>query len=138
MKRIIFIIALIVFMGLQSLPVFAAAADAPKQHPVDVFLPPDEVARPRGYLQGAAEGTPLTGKNLKTEILPRAINLVLALVTTMSMGVFIYSGIMLIIAQGNEEEVTKFKTTLLWSLVGLAFITTSYGIVRGVLQVFFK
>ncbi len=135
MKRIIFIVALLIFMGLQSLPVFAAPTSAPA-NPVDSFLPTEKA--PIGELQGSASGNRLTTKNLKTEVIPRVINFVLALVGTVSMGVFIYSGIMLIIAQGNEEEVTKFKTTLLWSLVGLAFITTSYGLVRGILQVVFN
>ena len=132
MRRIIFIIALLAFMGLQSLPVFAV------DNPADTFLPPNEVAKPSGYIEGTDSGTSITSKDLKTEVVPSVINMALALVGTVSMGVFIYSGVMLIIAQGNEEEVTKFKTSLLWSLVGLAFITVSYGIVRGILQIVLK
>lgn len=72
--------------------------------------------------------------DLKTGIVPQAIKIVLALAGVVSFGIFVYAGIMLVIAQGNEEDVTKAKSTFIWSLVGLAFITTAYALVRGIMQ----
>lgn len=81
---------------------------------------------------------PLPTKNLKTQVIPRVINLALGLTATAGMGIFVYAGVMLIIAQGNEEDVTKFKNILLWSLVGLAFISAAYALVQGIMKLVLK
>lgn len=92
-----------------------------------------------GILPGSlVEGQGVVTKELKTEVVPTAIKVVLGLAGTVSFGVFVYAGVMLIIAQGNEEDITKFKNILMWSLVGLIFITTAYALVRGVMQLVFK
>lgn len=82
-----------------------------------------------------SEGLP-TG-DLKKEIVPQLIRLILMLAGTISFAVFVYAGVMLIYAQGNEEEITKFKNIIIWSLVGLAFVAASYAIVSGVLKIQF-
>lgn len=71
-------------------------------------------------------------------IIPKAIKLTLALVGTVSVAVFVYAGVMLVIAQGNEEDIKKFKEILIWSIVGLLFITLSYAIVTGVMKLVFE
>lgn len=76
--------------------------------------------------------------NLKLEVVPTMIKIFLALSGSISMIVFVYAGVMLIISQGNEEEITKFKNILIWSVVGLIFVTTSYALVRGILQLVFQ
>lgn len=87
---------------------------------------------------GVGQRSALPTGNFREVIIPRAINIVLALGGTVSFIVFVYAGVMLIIAQGNEEEITKFKNILLWSVVGLIFITTAYGLVRGIMQLSFR
>ena len=76
--------------------------------------------------------------NFRTSIIPKAIKLTLALVGTVSVIVFVYAGVMLVIAQGNEEEIKKFKEMITWSLIGLVFIIASYAIVTGVMTLVFK
>ncbi|MBI4994244.1 hypothetical protein HZC21_01195 [Candidatus Peregrinibacteria bacterium] len=76
--------------------------------------------------------------NFRFEIIPKVIKLTLALVGTVSVIVFVYAGVMLVIAQGNEEDLKKFKEILVWSIVGLIFITVSYALVSGVMQLVFK
>lgn len=79
----------------------------------------------------------LPRSDLKTQIIPQAIRIFLMFVGSVSFIIFVYAGIMLVIAQGNEEEITKFKNILIWSLIGLLFITLSYGIVSGIMRLSF-
>lgn len=125
MKRLFFLTALLVFITLNGLPVLAGVEDD--------ILPERSVEIKTGQTRQR-----LPTANLKTEITPKVIKIALALAGSISFGVFVYAGIMLVISQGNEEEITKFKNILIWSIVGLLVITTSYAIVRGVLQLVFK
>ena len=125
MKRIVFILVFTVMLGVNNM--FAFAADATKEK-LDKILPPGSAQ------QG---GQSLPSSDLATGIVPQAIKILLALTGTVSFIVFVYAGIMLIIAQGNEEEITKFKNILLWSVVGLVFIGAAYALVSGVLQISF-
>ena len=67
----------------------------------------------------------------------QAINIFLAVSGSISVIVFVYAGVMLIISQGNEEEITKFKNLLIWALVGTVFTTLSYALVRGIMLLVF-
>lgn len=145
-KRITILLILIIFSGILAVSfapsAFAGNGDDKKKEnltPIeesfkkkaDEFLPPKA---------GSPEGTTpsLPAGHFKKTIIPQAINILLAVTATISFGVFVYAGIMLLIGQGNEEDVTKFKNTLIWSLVGLAFITIAYAFVRGIMQLVFE
>lgn len=129
--RRIFILILLIFGLTLVAPVPAADALNPSiKEKVDQILPTDIIKK--------GGKTLLPVGDLKEDIVPRAIRIFLMLMGTVSLIVFVYAGIMLIIAQGNEEEIKKFKTIIVWSLIGLVFITTSYAIVRGVMQLVFR
>lgn len=107
-----------------------------EKHEAEIESKLDELL-PKGVVhEKTSEGLPTA--NLKKEILPQIIRTFLLLVGSINMVVFVYAGIMLIIAQGNEEEITKFKNIIIWSLVGLAFVMAAYAIVTGVMQLVFK
>lgn len=130
MKRLIIIAVLLGIIGLKhadfsKIPALAAAIDTK----IEDILPKD-IAKTGG-------GTALTSKNFKTEIIPALIKIFLALGGAISTIVFVYAGVMLVVSQGNEEELTKFKNILIWSLAGLTFIVISYALVRGILQLSF-
>lgn len=108
---------------------FSAPLALAANTPADNFLPSS------GAL--GSKGTELPEGNLKKSIVPQAIKFTLILTGVVSVGVFSYAGVMLVVAQGNEEEITKFKNILIWSLVGLAFITMAYTLVSGLLQISF-
>lgn len=129
MKRLFFISVLLGFMAISALPVFAAAEEE--------ILPSNTINK-TDPKTGNSSGQLLPIGNLKKDVVPQAIRIALALGGTVSMGIFVYAGVMLIIAQGNEEEITKFKNVLIWSIVGLISITISYGLVRGLMQIVFK
>ncbi len=48
---------------------------------------------------------------------------------------FVVSGVMLVIAYDNEENVTKAKTMLYFSLVGFAFVALAFAIVTAITKV---
>lgn len=139
MKRLFAISFLLFFIALNGSPAALAAPDtAPANGQsaidkrVDIIFPPGSV-QDKDNNQGA-----LPTGDLKKDIVPAAIKIALALAGTLFFCAIVYSGVMLVIAQGNEEELTKFKNMLIWSLVGLAFITASYALVRGVMNLVFK
>lgn len=117
------------FAHAQTPPPTASSSNAALDGRLDNLLP--KVKNTQGSQQ-------LPSDNLKTEILPRIIRIALALIGTVSFVIFVYAGIMLITSQGNEEQVTKFKNTLIYSAVGLAFIAAAYAIVSGVMQLVFE
>ena len=83
--------------------------------------------------ENVVDGAVPTG-DLKMAILPQAIKILLGIAGSVAFGVFVYAGIQMVISQGNEEELTKTKNIFIWSLIGLAFITAAYALVRGVMQ----
>lgn len=137
-KRIFLISALVaVLCILGAAPVFAQLLDKTQVNQrLDQILPPDVVNKRADGLEGPPASA-LPTANFKEDIIPQAIKILLQLVGTVSFGVFVYAGVMLVIAQGNEEDIKKFKNILIWSIVGLAFITTSYAIVSGVMNISF-
>lgn len=126
-KKIIF--ALLITLTLIQ-PVFAQVKRPPV--PEDI-LPKSSV----NQLGSTSSAPVLPTKDFKDEIIPQAVNFFLGMVATISFGMFLYAGINLVIAQGNEEEMTKFKNMMVWAIVGLVLITLSFAIVKGVLQIQF-
>lgn len=118
--------ALFLALASAGIPVAAAAATPPPDRRVEQILP------------GSGENAPLPAKHFKFEIIPSITKLFLALTGTLSVGVFVYAGIMLVIAHGNEEEITKFKNALIWSSIAIALIGASYALVTGVLKLGFE
>lgn len=108
--------------------------------PIIAFAKPEDVILPKSIIQptDSKAQKPLPTGDFRFEIIPKAIKLTLALVGTVSVIVFVYAGVMLVISQGNEEELKKFKEMITWSLIGLVFIVASYAIVTGVMTLVFK
>jgi len=63
------------------------------------------------------------------EIIGRVIRAMLGLAGVIALLMFIYSGVTWMIAQGNTEKVSKAKNTLVWSVLGLIIIFSSYAVV---------
>ncbi len=112
--------------------IFAAGREVPSIDGMNGILPSRSVWDPSTGTWAIPTG------DLEENILPAAIKMFLGVVATISFVMFIYSGVNLIISQGNEEEMTKFKNMLIWSVVGLVVITMAYAIVKGVLDLNFE
>jgi len=70
----------------------------------------------------AAQGT--LGQNI-TGI----INFFLGLLGLVAVGFLIYSGVLMVTAGGNDEQVTKAKTTITYAVIGIIIILLSYTVV---------
>ena len=86
---------------------------------------------------------PLTGKNADASandqpdpnlIIGKTINAVLGIVGSLALVMFIYGGILWMTSAGNDQRVQKGKDTLLWAVIGLIVIFSSYAMVNFVLN----
>lgn len=135
-KILVIIIALNIFAA--ALPVAFADEEAGNPlSPEQIQGKVDDLFPVTTIKKGIAGQPELPVKDVKKEIIPRAIKILLTLAATVAFCVFVYSGVMLVIAQGNEEDIKKFKQALIWSIVGLTFIAASYAIVSGILKISF-
>ena len=71
------------------------------------------------------------------EILSDAVKLLLGISGTLSLASFTIGGVLLLTAQGDETKVGNAKKLIMWSLLALGIIATSYAIVLGVSQLQF-
>lgn len=70
----------------------------------------------------AAQGT--LGQNITT-----VINYFLGLLGLVAVGFLIYSGILMVTAGGNDEQITKARKVIMYAVVGIVIILLSYTIV---------
>jgi len=62
------------------------------------------------------------------------INYFLTFVGVIAVAFIIYAGFLMIIAQGEEEQVTKGKKIIIWAAIGLLVIMLSFAIVNFVIR----
>jgi hypothetical protein len=106
------------------------------------FLPMFGTAQ--GTAQGGADapttdtGTVSLDNPLGTEspqvLIGNVINAVLGVVGSLALLMFIYGGFTWMTASGNSEKVQQGKNILLWAIIGLVVIFTSYALVNFVIQ----
>lgn len=74
---------------------------------------------------------PLGDKNQTiTDVLVKVINWMLGLVGFIALIALITGGARMIMDFGNEEQVKKGKTTILWAVIGLLVVILSYAIIN--------
>ena len=66
------------------------------------------------------------------------IKYILGFVGVIALVMFIYGGIMWMTSAGNQEKIKTGKETIVWAIIGMAFIFFSYAIVEFVLKAFIK
>lgn len=86
-----------------------------------------------GSTSGSGGGitNPLGGKDQTiTDILVKVVNWMLGLVGIVALIALITGGARMIMDFGNEEQVHKGKTTILWAVIGLLVVILSYAIIN--------
>ncbi len=68
------------------------------------------------------------------QIIGRIIRGVIGLTGVLALAMFIYGGFMWMTAAGNSDQVGKAKKTVVWSVLGLVLIFSSYALVNFVMQ----
>ncbi|MDA2935754.1 pilin [Patescibacteria group bacterium AH-259-L05] len=76
----------------------------------------------------------LEGKEPIPELAGRIIKAVLGIVGVLALVMFIYGGILWMTSGGNAEKIKKGKDTIVWAVIGLAFIFFSYAILEFILK----
>ncbi|MBU0625048.1 pilin [Patescibacteria group bacterium] len=91
-------------------------------------------------LVSGAEATSLNDATFKPlgdlsipQIIGKAIALLLGISGVLALIMFVYGGVIWMTAQGNTEQVAKAQKTIIWSVLGLVAIFSSYAIISLVL-----
>ncbi len=91
------------------------------------FLKPEvqaasyQLKNPLENLVGKAEGTEAV-----SIVIGQIIKVILGLIGAIALLMFVYGGVMWLTSQGSEEKIEKGKKILIWAIVGLVVILTSY------------
>ncbi|MFH1047919.1 MAG: pilin [Patescibacteria group bacterium] len=78
-------------------------------------------------------GTISNSGNALPIIIGRIIRAVLGLTGVLALVMFIYSGVLWMTSQGNSTTIGKAKQTMIWSILGLVVIFSSYALVNFVM-----
>lgn len=76
----------------------------------------------------------MLGTDDPSDIIGRVINYIIGLTGTLALVLFIYGGSLWLISAGRAEYVDKGKDTMLWAVIGLALIFSSYVLVKFILK----
>jgi len=82
---------------------------------------------------GATLPNPLGTTNINT-FAARIISYILGLVGTISLLLFVYGGLTWMTSAGNPSAVKKGRDILVWAVIGMAVVFTSYILVKFVIQ----
>lgn len=77
----------------------------------------------------------LASGDLRGEIIPDIIKIVLNLVGTLALMLIVYAGALLVMRDGDEERVTKARLLITWAIVGIITVVIAYVIVEAVVQI---
>lgn len=69
-------------------------------------------------------------------LLGRIIGAILGIVGSVALILFIYGGVLWMTSAGNQERVRKGKEVIIWAVLGLGIIFTSYAVVKFIITAF--
>lgn len=69
-------------------------------------------------------------------IIATVIQVLLGFVGAATLLVFVWGGFHMIFSGGNEEKITKGRSTMLWAVIGLAIILSSYAVLQYIFGIF--
>ncbi|MEK7528569.1 MAG: pilin [Patescibacteria group bacterium] len=95
----------------------------------DVFPTQDKLFKDSDEYAGGAS---LPDGDLKTDLIPQFIKIILALSGTLVFISFTVAGVMMVVANANDEMYEKAKKIILYSVIAAAVISGSYGLIYGV------
>ena len=93
---------------------------------IGALVVPFAVQAQQRYLAAPFGATP----NEPTYIVAAVIQALLGVVGSVTLLIFIWGGFKLIFSGGNEEKIKKGRSTLMWAVIGLAIILSSYSILQ--------
>lgn len=107
--------------------------------PVLIFAAPDDPPAgsppPAGNPSGSTTvslDNPISSNSIPA-LIGRVINAVLGVVGSIALLMVIYGGFTWMLAAGNGEKIKKGRDIIVWAMLGLVVIFTSYALVRFVI-----
>jgi amino acid transporter len=70
-----------------------------------------------------------------TTIIGRVVAGLLGISGAVALLVFVWSGLMMMVAAGNPDKIKKAKNSLIWATIGLVVIFTAYALVATLINV---
>ncbi len=86
------------------------------------------VSYPKFLFASTQLSNPLGTTDLRV-VIGNITKALLGLSGALALFVFVWSGVLMIIAAGNPEKIKKAKESLIWATIGLVVIFTSYTLV---------
>lgn len=77
---------------------------------------------------------PLGNVNNINQLLVNLIKAILGIVGAVSLAVFVYGGVMMLISAGKPDMVKKGQNALFWATIGLVIIFSSYGLTESIFK----
>jgi|SRR3989344_5670968 len=85
-----------------------------------------DIGSPTGSTKDLSPLNPKFNNPLQADNFGELLNAIIKILITLGIPIavifIIYSGFLFVTARGNEEQIKKAKTTLLWTLVGIAVL----------------
>lgn len=79
-----------------------------------------------------ADVSPVGDTDVPT-IIGNVIKAVLGIIGAVALFMFVYGGILLLSSGGRQDQIKKGKDVLIWAIIGIAVILTSYAVVSFVI-----
>ncbi|MFH1744618.1 MAG: pilin [bacterium] len=76
---------------------------------------------------------PLGSTDIPT-LIGKVINSLLGIVGSIALLMFIYGGVVWMTASGNSQSVEKGRNIIMWAVIGLIVIFSSYGLVKFIIE----
>lgn len=73
---------------------------------------------------------PLGDQTDPVQITANIIKAILGILGAVTLIMFIYGGFKIIFSAGNEQKLEKGRNTLIWAIIGLAIVLSSYSILN--------
>jgi len=90
-----------------------------------------------GVLYGKLWKSNYTEGDLVSDFIPQLIRQLFRFAWLAVLIAFTVSGVMLVMAHDNDENITKAKGMIYYSLIGFAFVALAFAIVKGVTDIDF-
>lgn len=147
-SRYIFLGVLLILtlnLGLFQVPAPAALADEPKKDPCAIELKPGQSVPetfPVGDCLRVTEGQPKLEQKKDApppamQFVIKVINLLVRLISSISLIVFIVGALLTIASQGKEDMLEKGKTAMLYAIIGLVVSLMAFVMVTFVQSLLF-
>ncbi len=134
-KKIFFIsLALILFFSFLSLTVNSQIVHA--QNVTDALTGLNQTANTVPAFKSQTAAKTNFGTSFLASYAGRIIGVVLSFVGVIFLGLMIYAGLMWMLAEGNEQEVTKAKDLITSAIIGLIIVFAAYALTAFIGQKF--